>query len=183
MSNVLIAMPKHEDADRISEMLKKGDLSADTIICRSAAETLGVASGLPGGVVICMKNLPDMNFAETFECLPRGFNMIVITGDTSLEFSSERMRKVPIPFKMTELLTAVESFLRLRPDPGQNLRRKHRSAAEQQEIDVAKHRLMKAKGMTEPEAYRYIQKYSMDAGRSLVESARMVLALIEHYGE
>ena len=63
------------------------------------------------------------------------------------------------------------------------VRRRHRSAFEQQEIDAAKRRLMQARNMTEPEAYRYIQKYSMDAGRSLVESARMVLALLNNYGE
>ncbi len=177
MASVLIAMPKHEDADRIAEMLKKGDPSAETYVCRSAAETLGIASGLQNGIVICMKNLPDMNFAETFECLPAGFSMIVITGDASLEFSSERMRKISIPFKMTELINAVGSLLRSGADPGLLIRRKHRSAAEQQEIDAAKRSLMKARSMTEPEAYRYIQKYSMDAGRSMVESARMVLAM------
>ena len=183
MASVLIAMPKHEDADRIAEMLKKGEFSAETYVCRSAAETLGIASDLQHGIVICMKNLPDMNFAETFECLPSGFSMIVITGDTSLEFSSERMRKISIPFKITELFNTVESLLRFSTDTGQLVRRKRRSAAEQQEIDAAKRSLMKAKSMTEPEAYRYIQKYSMDAGRSMVESARMVLALTKYNGE
>ena len=44
--------------------------------------------------------------------------------------------------------------------------------------DQAKKLLMDRNAMTEPEAFRYIQKTSMDTGRSLVESAQMVLTLL-----
>ena len=36
---------------------------------------------------------------------------------------------------------------------------------------------MERNGMTEPEAFRYIQKNSMDMGRTFVESAQMILTL------
>jgi response regulator NasT len=130
-----------------------------------------------------MKNLPDMNFAELFECLPAGFSMVLITGDSSLEFPPGRLKKLSIPFKTHEFVNTVDALLRAAGGGYAPVRYRHRSAVEQQEIDAAKHRLMKARKMTEPEAYRYIQKYSMDAGRSMVESARMVLALMNNNGE
>ena len=40
---------------------------------------------------------------------------------------------------------------------------------------MAKKVLITQRNMTEPEAHRYLQKMSMDAGRSLAETARMVL--------
>ena len=52
-----------------------------------------------------------------------------------------------------------------------------RSSKEQYIIEEAKQIMMRRKAMTEPEAYRYIQKSSMDAGRSIIESARMIILL------
>ena len=53
---------------------------------------------------------------------------------------------------------------------------KQRSPEERQIIDNAKAILIERNGMTEPEAFRYLQKSSMDYSRSLVESAQMILA-------
>jgi response regulator NasT len=36
---------------------------------------------------------------------------------------------------------------------------------------------MERNNMTEPEAYRYLQKNSMDMGRTLLETAYMILSL------
>lgn len=52
-----------------------------------------------------------------------------------------------------------------------------RSANEQLVIDKAKQIVMRRKELSEPEAYRYIQKNSMDTGRSIVESAQMIILL------
>ena len=54
-----------------------------------------------------------------------------------------------------------------------------RSPEERLIIDRAKAILIERNGMTEPEAFRYLQKSSMDYSRSLVESAQMILAMNE----
>ena len=62
-------------------------------------------------------------------------------------------------------------------------RRKKRSAPRQRSeeeikvIDDAKHVLMERNNMSEPEAFRYIQKCSMDSGNTMVESAMMVMGM------
>mgnify|MGYP000016563604 CR=1 FL=1 len=48
---------------------------------------------------------------------------------------------------------------------------------EQKVIDDAKAILMEKNNMTEPEAFRYIQKCSMDSGNTMVESASMVIGI------
>ncbi len=54
---------------------------------------------------------------------------------------------------------------------------KKRTQQEQNYIDNAKRVLMERNNMTEPEAFRYIQKCSMDSGINMVESAQMVLIM------
>ena len=46
-------------------------------------------------------------------------------------------------------------------------------------INEAKALLMSRNNMTEEEAHRYIQKCSMDSSTNLVETAQMVLAVMQ----
>lgn len=59
-------------------------------------------------------------------------------------------------------------------------RPKERSEEEKKIIADAKRLLMERNHMTEEEAHRYMQKCSMDSGNSLVETARMVFALMKY---
>jgi len=79
-----------------------------------------------------------------------------------------------MPFKPSDF---VSTLLMLLPDYVYRSRRKKRSVEDQSVIDEAKMILMNRNEMTEPEAFRYIQKTSMDTGRSMVESAQMILML------
>ena len=55
--------------------------------------------------------------------------------------------------------------------------KKARSPGDKVTIDKAKLLLMERNNMSEPEAYRYLQKNSMDMGRTLLETAYMILSL------
>ena len=54
---------------------------------------------------------------------------------------------------------------------------KKRSREDQEYIDKAKKLLMEKNQMTEQEAFRYIQKSSMDSCTNMVETAQMILLL------
>ena len=58
------------------------------------------------------------------------------------------------------------------------LRPRQRSPEEAALIKEAKEILMNRNNMSEEEAYRYIQKCSMDSGTNMVETAEMVLAMM-----
>ena len=49
---------------------------------------------------------------------------------------------------------------------------------EQAVINQAKEVLMDKNNMSENEAHRYIQKSAMDSGRTMVETAEMILAIM-----
>ena len=85
-----------------------------------------------------------------------------------------------MPFKPDDLKDTLSMLLpgsfalgrKQKPKP-----KPQRSEEEKKLIEKAKLILMDRNGMTEPEAFRYIQKSSMDMGRTMTESAQMILLL------
>lgn len=181
MGSILIAMPRSEDAGRIARLVQSNSLGLETEICVTGAEILRISNERDFGVVICSKQLRDMNYTELGEYLPMYFGMILLTSDASVETPFERCVKLLFPMKRTDLLSTIEmmtaSFHRQRRKRNQIPPK--RSKEEMQMIERAKALLMDRNGMSEPEAFRYLQKNSMDYGRSMVESAQMVLVLCE----
>lgn len=179
MGCILIAMPKTEDSNRIAEMINGSGSMFDILVCQTAAEVLRISNDREYGVVICTKNLKDMGYFELSQYLPPFFGMIVLTKDMTLETFSGKTVKLLMPFKPRELMATVEMMTSIFV---KKIKKKKtvpikRSNPEKQVVDQAKQLLMNRNGMTEPEAFRYIQKSSMDSGRSMVESAQMILIL------
>ncbi len=179
MASILIAMPKSEDATHLVEMLNSQGLMMDIEVCQTGAEILRISNAREYGVVICTKTLRDMSYVELADYLPEFFGMILLTKDMTLDTFSEKMVKVLMPFKTRELVSTIEMMMsffvrRIRKKKTIPIKR---SAAEQRVIDDAKALLMERNGLSEPEAFRYIQKSSMDTGRSMTESAQMILML------
>jgi AmiR/NasT family two-component response regulator len=85
-----------------------------------------------------------------------------------------------MPIKVRDFLNSIEMmennlFERTRKKkrkPGQ------RTKEEQAVINQAKEVLMDKNNMSENEAHRYIQKSAMDSGRTMVETAEMILAIM-----
>ena len=55
---------------------------------------------------------------------------------------------------------------------------KERDPREKKIIDEAKKLLMERNHMTEEEAHRYVQKCSMDSGNNMVETAEMIMSIM-----
>lgn len=179
MGNVIVAMPKYEDALRLADNIRGSDLDLEIEVCQNAAEVLRIAHDRDSGVVVCTKNLKDMSHVELADYLPKEFGMIVITKDAGLETYSENTVKLLMPFKTRELVSTIEMMT----DGGlRRIKKKDkgpvkRSESEKRIVEEAKALLMERNGMTEPEAFRYIQKSSMDQGRTMAESAQMIIML------
>ena len=77
MSSIVIVLPKIEDGKRIRDILAKRGYEIDAV-CSTAAAALGEMNNLNGGIVICGYKLPDMFFTDLNECMPSGFQMLLI---------------------------------------------------------------------------------------------------------
>lgn len=174
MGCIVIVMPRQEDANRIGDVIRRSDIGEEVIISTSGNETIRLVLSQDVNVVIGTKKYSDMGYEEMVSYLPPNVRMILLTKDASLVPFSESVVKVLMPFSSSDLISTIRTMI---PSSYRERKRKPtRSAAEQKIIDDAKKLLMDRNGMTEPEAFRFIQKAAMDTRRTMVESAEMILA-------
>ncbi|MDO4292131.1 MAG: ANTAR domain-containing protein [Eubacteriales bacterium] len=172
-------MPKIEDAKRIRDILGRRGLAASAL-CTTASSALSQVHQLDSGIVICSHRVRDMHFSQLAEYLPDYFDMLLLTSPG--EAGSCPAGAVPLtyPVRPQDLCSTAEMMLaqldrRLKK---RKIAPKKRSEQEQNYINNAKWVLMERNHMTEQEAFRYIQKSSMDSGTNMVETAQMILLLI-----
>lgn len=181
MTRIIIAFPKAENGKNIKNILVRNGYQV-VCVCTSGAQVLQEANGLQDGLLICTYRLADMIYHELVDCLPPGFETIVISKKEQWEENGRSdIVGLSVPLKVHELLSTVEMV-------AYNLerkRRKRRSAPrkrtkeEQDLIDRAKGILMERNQMTEEDAHRYLQKTSMDNGTSFTETAQMILGMLD----
>ena len=176
MGDIVIAMPKYEDANRLRNIIKGSDIWEDSIICTKGAEVLSTVDSREISVVICTRRLSDMDYTEISNYLKAGIYMILLTKDDSIQPIESNVQKLVMPFKSADFIGMVKSYLQT-GERKEKPRKPKRSLADQKIIDEAKALLMERKSMTEPDAFRYIQKTSMDTGRTMVESAQMIIMM------
>lgn len=85
-----------------------------------------------------------------------------------------------MPVRVNELISTVRMMIEhVNCRANQKKKSKpRRTEKEENYIRNAKYVLMERNHMTEEEAFRYIQKSSMDTGTNMAETAQMILALI-----
>lgn len=178
MSSIIVALPRQEDARKIGSILNRRGMEV-AAICTTAASVLSQVHQLESGVVICGRNFKDMHYSQLAEYLPDYFQMLLLTQDPEPDTEHSNIVMVLMPFKPQDLINTVDMILTqiMRRIKKQKTGPKKRSEEERNKIDEAKLLLMERNHMTEQEAFRYIQKSSMDSGTNMVETAQMILLL------
>lgn len=180
MINIIIALPKIEDARGIRSILLKNGLNV-TGVCTTGAQVLSQIDGWSDGIIICGYKLNDMMYSELHDCLPDGFDMLLMASQRAMnDCLNNDIVCLSMPFKVHDLVDTVSMMGHtiIRRQKKAKQKPKERSAGETALIKEAKELLMFRNNMTEEEAYRYIQKCSMDSGTNMVETAQMVLTML-----
>lgn len=180
MTGIVIVFPRMEDARGIKNILVKSGFSVYAA-CTTAAAAVNALEDLNDGIVISAYRLKDMMYLELKDCLPSGFMMLLLAARQHLADceAGEDLVFLPMPFKVHELVEAVNALLE-RCEAARRKRRESPKAKSPEDMALiarAKEMLMEKRSMTEMQAHKYLQKCSMDSGRSMVESARMILML------
>ena len=179
MSSIVIALPKIEDAKKIRAVLERHGFTVASI-CTTASNALSSASELGSGVLICSHRLPDMNYLDLSECMPGEFEMLMLASARVICEVPSSILSVEMPIKAGDLVNTVSMILmqQERKRRKEKKKPKLRSEKEQNYISNAKMMLMQRNHLNEEDAYRYIQKSSMDSGTNMVETAQMLLMLL-----
>ena len=181
MTNIIVVLPKLDDAKSIKNILVRGGFRV-LGVCTTGAQAISLTDGLNDGIVVCSYKLMDMVYSEIHDCLPYGFEMLLMASNHLLsECEGSGIVSLSMPLKVGDLLSTigmmVEGIERRRRKA--RLKPKVRSAEEESAIREAKELLMGRNHLTEEEAHRYLQKCSMDSGTNMVETAFMVLSMMK----
>ena len=172
MERIVIAFEQDSTSQKIRRLLESAGV-ARPLCCHTAAEvkTLLAQQRIP--TVICGFKLPDGTAEELFFDLPAGRSMLLIASESllSLCWSDPRLVCLSTPLTRSGLIDGVRQALQaaeadLRPA---------RSEEEEVLIRLAKERLMARSHISEEQAHRLLQKKSMESGRKLSATARLLL--------
>lgn len=180
MINIVVALPKIEEAKGIRSILIKNGLTA-VVVCTTGAQALSQVDEWNDGIVICSYKLTDMLYSELHGCLSDGIDMLLIASRNVVSDCADYgIVSLTTPLKVHDLLDTLammaQALMRRRRKAKQ--KPKVRSEEELALLKAAKELLMERNHMTEEEAHRYIQKCSMDSGTGMVETAQMVLTMM-----
>ena len=180
MISIIVAFPKLDDAKSIRNLLMRNGFHVPNVANNGAA-VVHMANELDGGIVVCGYKFQDMMYHELNEYLPEGFQMLLVASKAVLGgCQDEEITSLSMPIKAHELLETLAMLVEEKERQNTKRRRmpRQRSEEEQRILDEAKAALIQRRNLTEEEAHRYIQKNSMDVGRSMVETAQMLLSMI-----
>lgn len=176
MSYIVIAMPRREDAVRLKQIIIRNGIWDQIMTCSGGNDVIQAMEQKEVCLVITTRKLKDMGYEELSSYLPFDLPMVLLVKDPSLIPFSSNVVPLEMPLKMEKLILTLRKLL---PDIRtlRKARKPKRSSEEQKVIDDAKALLMEQKNLSEPDAFRYIQKNSMDTGKSMYETAQMILLL------
>lgn len=187
MTNIVVVFPKAEEAKGIKSLLMRNGFSV-TAACTTGAQALGHLDGLNDGILISGYKLLDMMYTELYECMPEGFEMLLMAsahviseGINGREASHGDIVTLTMPLKVYDLINTVDMMTQTLERRRKKRRQKPKMRNEE-EISLileAKMILMNRNNMSEEEAHHYIQKCSMDSGTNMVETAQMVLSMMK----
>lgn len=178
MENIIVVFPKLEDARNIRNILVKNGIDVYAV-CTSGAQALEHLNMLNDGIVVCSYRFSDMYYTQLQECMPDGYDMLLIASKGHWMDSDDVIVKLSMPIRPFDLINTVHMMFEAqrRKRKKRQLMPTIRSDEENQIIKEAKTILMERNHMTEKDAHKYLQKCSMDSGNSLVEAAHMVICL------
>ena len=181
LRNIIVAFSKRENAANIRNILVKSGLEVSAV-CQTGAKVLQYAEIWNEGIVVCANRMSDMHYTQMREYLPDTFEILLIaSADKWTEGLPGGVVGLPVPFKIYDLINTIEMIWQTQERRKRKKREfgKARSAKDRQIIEEAKALLMERNHMTENEAHKYVQKTSMESGTDMVETARMILTLMD----
>ncbi len=176
---VIVATGKIEASEKIKSILIEGGYDV-LDVCKSGNEVIMKAIQYSPELVILSYKLPDTTVMEIYDSLVGVCDFLVLVSEPYLSIVSETMDVYYLsnPFSRSVLLNSVNMIFQSRRKMAklqkkvQNLENK---MEERKVVEKAKKILIKNKGLTENEAFRFIQKRSMNTGEKMIKVAKNII--------
>jgi len=174
MGRIIVGFPADNARQSVSSLLEQNGFRVSAS-CRTGAETIRTVKQMDGGIVICGWKFNDMMVDELAEALESvKVQILVIAKPAQLNMCEYKdLFRLHAPINSVQLITIVDMLDQI---DSRNVRAaKKRTSGDKEIINKAKERIMEQLLMEEPDAHRFLQKRSMDTGKSLLEVAKEML--------
>ncbi len=174
MNRIVIAFGNDNNRNRIAEILENSGYTPRKL-CKTGKEAIRALRTIGGGIVICGYKLIDMTADNLAYDIGDMGSVLVIAQPALLDLcENTSICRLPVPLKRNDLVSSVEMLLEM-GEKKKTVIKPKRTEDEKILIQEAKMILMDKCTMTEPEAYRFIQKKSMDSGFKMITTAKLII--------
>lgn len=174
MAGIVVAISNVSLREKISGIFEKNGVRVG-LSCRTGAEAIRYINRAGGGVIVCTPHLVDMTADMLCDSLGKSAFFLVIGKADELNFcENETVFKRSLPTSGAELCGSVRILIELDSRRGHD-HKPYRSKEENDLIIRAKELVMAQNNFTEDQAYRFLQKQSMETSTPLVEVAKIFI--------
>ncbi|MDP4177891.1 MAG: ANTAR domain-containing protein [Bacillota bacterium] len=180
---IIIALNNIETANKIKGLLLQENYNV-IAICNSGNELIRLAMQYSPDLVLVEYKYKDMSLLDIYETLSDITSFLAIVNEPYKSYIEEDTDIYCIGTKISNMILTnaisliFQSKRRIEKLRGQVEKLEH-SLEDRKLIEKAKGKLMQTSGITENEAYRYMQKISMDSGKRMKDIAILILNEIE----
>lgn len=170
MAKIVVAFSDRQLARQISQGLEASGFEVFRV-CSTGSEVMRAFAVCQDGVLICGTRFPDRTAdALAWDLEKRALVLVVGKGEQLALCEHPEIYTLRAPFSMRELAASVNMLLQMH-----SKRLPRRSGIEKSLVDQAKEKLMRERGLTEPEAHQLLQRESMRRGVKMTDSAHRIL--------
>lgn len=170
MARIMIAGSSEQSRSQLSRLLASSGYPVFRC-CASAGELRRVLNETEDGLLILAGQLPDTRTDELFWDYGDRVQILLIARQPVLdECEAPEVFRLALPVSSQAVIGSVEMLTQLH-----RMRLPKRKGAERERVEQAKQLLMRAKGISEAEAHRAMQRYAMDHGIKMSDYAEQIL--------
>ncbi|MCM1363955.1 MAG: ANTAR domain-containing protein [Faecalibacterium sp.] len=172
MRYVIVAAASQKLSGTIEKILSQGHIAVEQF-CKSGSEVMAIQSDIDNAVLICgpLKDIPSIYLAKE---IPDSWDMILLlSSNQPFPYYVSNITPINLPVNRLEFVETVRSVAEETSQvfAAKTTAKKVRSAEDTEIIESAKRKIMSSRGLSESDAHKLLQRYSMNLGISLVESA------------
>lgn len=177
---IIIALSNIETANKLKSLLVQEGYDIISL-CTSGNELIRLVMQYSPDLVLVSYKFKDMSLLDVYETLYDATSFLAIVNEPYRSFIEEDTDIYCIGTKISSVLLTnsidliFQSKRRIRKLKDQVEKLEH-TLEDRKLIEKAKGQLMKNSGLTENEAFRYMQKISMDSGRKMRDIASLLLS-------
>lgn len=176
---VIIALQNLETANKVENLISDAGYRV-LAICNSGNDLIRKCMSLEPQIIIIGYRLTDMTILDVYNSLSDKCSFLAIVNETYRSFVQEQTDIFCIsnPISKVVLVNSLDIIFQSNKKVSKLIERVNKlenTMEERKIIEKAKGILMEREQLTEREAFRYIQKSSMDTGSKMVDVAGSII--------